>query len=75
MPNPTERGTAFNLTIAGKANEEIEFRVLNVMGKEVYSGRGAANATYKFGANFITGVYFVEVIQGGNKQIIKIVKQ
>ncbi len=75
MPNPTERGIPFNLTVTGKANEEIEFRVLNAVGKEVYNGRGAANASYKFGANFITGIYFVEVIQGGHHQIVKIVKQ
>jgi len=75
MPNPTERGTAFNLVVTGKANEEVELRVLNVIGKEVYTTRGAANQTYKFGANFISGVYFVEVMQGGNKQIIKIMKQ
>jgi hypothetical protein len=74
MPNPTERGTAFNLTITGKVNEEIEFRVLTVLGKEVYKGRGITNSTYKFGANFISGIYFVEVIQGGNHQIVKILK-
>jgi len=46
-----------------------------MLGQEVYNARGAANQTYKFGGEFTTGVYFVEVRQGKNVQVVKIVKQ
>ena len=59
----------------GKTSQDVQIRVLNMLGKTVYSTKGAANQTYKFGGNFISGIYIVEVIQGTEIQRVKVVKQ
>jgi hypothetical protein len=74
-PNPSVSGVDFRLNVSGASDQEIQLRVLNMHGKEVYGVKGSANQTYKFGANFTSGIYFVEVMQGSNKQIVKIMKQ
>ncbi len=75
MPNPSVRSVPFTLTVKGKANEEIEMRVLNMLGQVVYNTKGAPNETYKFGSQFMSGVYLVEVRQGENVQVLKVIKQ
>jgi hypothetical protein len=75
LPNPSVMGTDFTLTATGKTSQDVQIRVLNMLGKTVYSTMGAANQTYKFGGNFISGIYIVEVIQGTDVQRVKVVKQ
>ena len=75
MPNPSVKGTDFTLNATGKTSQDVQIRVLNMLGKTVYSTKGAANQTYKFGGNFISGIYIVEVIQGTEIQRVKVVKQ
>ncbi len=75
MPNPSVRGTDFNLIVKGRKNEEIEIRVLNMLGQAVYNTKGAPDETYKFGNQFMSGVYLVEIRQGENVQVLKIIKQ
>ena len=75
MPNPSVRGVPFILTAKGKANEEIEVRVVNIVGQEVYKTRGSINETYKFGNQFVAGTYFVQVMQGESMKTLKVVKQ
>ncbi len=74
MPNPSVSRTPFVLSVKGKAGQEIEIRVLNMLGRQVYGTKGTVNQTYKFGSEFISGVYFVQVIQGQKVETIKIIK-
>jgi hypothetical protein len=75
MPNPSVSGIDFRLTTSGANNQEIQIRVLNMVGTQVYSTRGSANETYRFGANFLSGIYLVEIIQNNSVQTLKIIKQ
>jgi hypothetical protein len=75
MPNPTDRGIPFNLTTKGGNNQEVEIRVLSTLGQVVYGTKGASNETYRFGSQFMSGIYFVEVIQGKDIQIFKVMKE
>jgi hypothetical protein len=75
MPNPSDRGIPFNLIAKGRNNEEVQITVLNMLGQVVYSTKGATNQTYRFGSDFMSGMYFVEVLQGKNIQILKVIKQ
>jgi hypothetical protein len=75
MPNPSVRGIPFSLIVKGKANEAIEIRVLNMVGQTVYTAKGLANETYKFGSELRSGVYFVEILHGKDVQTLKIIKQ
>jgi hypothetical protein len=48
---------------------------LNMVGQTVYTAKGLANETYKFGSELRSGVYFVEILHGKDVQTLKIVKQ
>ena len=75
MPNPSVSGVPFSLLAKGRSNEDVEIRVMNLLGQQVYQTKGAANQTFRFGSNFITGTYLVEIRQGKDVQVLKIVKQ
>ena len=75
LPNPSESGVPYVLTTNGKAGQQVEIRVLNAFGKTVYLTKGAANETFRFGANFISGFYIVQVIQNNQVQTIKLIKE
>lgn len=73
-PNPS--GTRFNLRTTFSTNDgNIRIRVLDRLGKPVYSITGSANKVYQFGEGFTPGLYFVEIVQGSKHSTIKIVKQ
>jgi hypothetical protein len=74
-PNPSVIGTPFTLTVTGNNNNNVDVRVLNMLGKEVYTAKGSANQVYKFGGLFTSGVYFVEVVQNNQIKVLKIIKQ
>jgi hypothetical protein len=71
-PNPS--GNYFNLQ-PSFSNEQIQLRVFDVNGRLVYTANGASNKTYRFGENLKAGVYMVEVLQGKNRTVQKLVKQ
>jgi hypothetical protein len=75
MPNPSLSGVPFNLLAKGRSNEEVQIRIMNMLGQQVYQTKGALNQTYKFGSNFRSGTYIVEVRQGKDVQVLKVVKE
>jgi hypothetical protein len=75
MPNPGVRGVPFSLNVKGGSNEEVEIRVLNILGQQVYGTKGTANQTYKFGSEFRAGEYLIEIVQGKTVQVLKVLKQ
>jgi len=72
--NPNFGGSEFALAIEGSSNEDVHIIVTNMYGAKVFSAKGAANQTYRFGSGFTSGTYIVQVIQGKNIKTIKVIK-
>jgi len=72
-PNPT--ATEFTLKLDGFGNDKLSITVTDIMGRPVYHTDGEAKQQYRFGNNFLPGIYLVQVIQGTQKQTIKLIKQ
>ena len=73
-PNPST--TEFTLVLENYNNKEkISISVTDVLGRKIYLAEGSAGRKYMIGKNFKTGIYMVEVVQGENKQSIKLVKE
>ncbi len=74
FPNPS-RGH-FTLIVKGKNNEPVSIRVMDILGRLVEVRKGlAANGTLTFGASYRPGLYIVEVLQGKEKVVLKLIKQ
>jgi len=72
-PNPS--GNYFNLMIEAGNNEKLNLRVLDITGRLVEEKKNLSPAdVLKLGEMYIAGVYMVEVTQGKNKKVIKLVK-
>lgn len=72
-PVPTE--TEFTLSTETQSKEEILVRVFDINGRQVYWSKGPATKQYRFGEMFVSGIYLVEVRQGKQKSVMKIIKQ
>jgi len=72
-PNPSVVG--FNLVLKSSIKETVEVIVRDVMGNGLYHARGEATSTYNFGGNFISGIYFVEIIRKEGIKVLKVMKQ
>jgi hypothetical protein len=72
-PNPSVIG--FNLALKSSVKEEVEIVVMDVMGHALYHTRGDATGTYRFGSNFIKGLYFVEVLYKDRIKTLKAIRQ
>jgi hypothetical protein len=75
MPNPTSY--SFSVSVQSEyENEKIILRVIDVSGKLVdLKGELMKGKVYIIGENYMPGVYFIEVIQGTNRKVIKLIKQ
>lgn len=72
-PNPTT--TEFNLVLTKGNKEKTTIIVTDNLGRKVYSLRSEVKDQISFGKNFKLGIYTVEIIQGGQKQSVKIIKE
>jgi len=70
-PNPTN--TDFMLQIETNSVEATEVRVFDVQGRLVKHLR-KSHTPLRFGSELIGGIYVVEVQQGTNKKILKVIK-
>ena len=73
MPNPTPN--FFNVVIKGTDAGPVTVRVMDVYGRvlQVHQKIGA-NATLRMGQNWTGGAYFVEVSQGNERKVVKVIK-
>ncbi len=71
-PNPTE--SDFNLVVKGNIKEKVSVRIMDVYGRVIKEMSGFTYQTYRFGQEFASGTYIVEVVQGSNRKTLKIVK-
>jgi hypothetical protein len=72
-PNPSIAN--FTLELRSSSKETVEIIVMDMMGHALYHARGDAIGSYKFGENFIKGMYFVEVIHKKSIKTLKVIKQ
>lgn len=72
LPNPSS--TYFTLQVQSDLKELVEIRVTDLQGRRVYNTRGNAGS-FRFGETLAGGIYLVEVIQGKQKQVLKLIKQ
>jgi uncharacterized protein YjiK len=74
LPNPSPN--YFTLVIKSNNNTTVSVNVTDVQGRAVERKTNvAANGTTQIGHKLAAGVYFVQVTQGEQKQVIKLVKQ
>lgn len=73
-PNPSAND--FKLNIESKSNEPVTIRIIDMRGKEinVIQNNKTKLNSLQIGARLIAGTYFVEISQGNNKQMVKLVK-
>lgn len=73
VPNPSS--TYFNLQLSGEAGKAIQVRVYDVLGRMVESnGCLPSNQMLRLGTGLRAGVYLVEVVQGTERQTLRLIK-
>ncbi len=75
MPNPSS--SQFTLKIeSGNTKEMLNLRVVDVLGKVIEIKNNIfARQTLQIGKNYRPGVYFVEMTQGNDRIVLKLIKQ
>ena len=71
-PNPTMN--EFTLSMESNDKQNVQIIVTDIYGKKIFQTSGSVNDTYKFGNNFASGMYIVQVVQGKSIQILKLIK-
>jgi len=72
--NPSVGSSEFRLKVESDSREDVQIIVTNMFGEKVLATRGAVNNSYHFGANWRSGTYIIQVIQGKNIKTLKVVK-
>lgn len=75
--NPSNGSTSFRLQILSNDRvTPIALKVTDMTGKPLEAKQGLANgSTVELGRNYIQGMYMVEVVQGDQRKVIKLMKQ
>ncbi len=71
-PNPSTTG--FKVQVESTSNEALQYRVYNIAQQLVKEAKTAATEQLTFGAELPTGVYMVEVRQGTERKVVKVIK-
>jgi len=73
-PNPARN--YFNVTVNSSCQGKLNFRILNIDGRILGSINDLnPGQTIRTGEKLIPGVYFLEVLQFGNTETLKVIKQ
>jgi hypothetical protein len=73
MPNPSN--THFTLKFESRYKTPINLRVLDASGRVVDArSKIGANSTLQIGSTYSSGKYFAEVIQGGTRKVVQLIK-
>ena len=71
-PNPSD--TWFNLTATSKSNEVLTITLYTTGGLQLQQLKALPRQAIRLGDNVVSGTYMVEVKQGNEKVIVKVVK-
>jgi len=73
MPNPTT--TYFTMKVESKNQTPVNIRVLDASGRVIDARtKVSPNSTFQLGANYQTGTYFAEMIQGTHRKVVQLMK-
>ena len=72
-PNPSNH--EFTLVAHSAKTQPLIIKVMDAVGKIVYQAKGNAEQSFRFGSQFSNGLYLVEVRQGNDVRIMKVVKE
>jgi hypothetical protein len=65
----------FDLQINGKAGNTLQVRTYDIAGRMIETRSAVpSNQTLRLGTSYHPGVYIVEIVQGAEKQVIRLVK-
>ncbi|MES2649732.1 MAG: MBG domain-containing protein, partial [Bacteroidota bacterium] len=73
--SPSITSNFFTLTIKSARTEKIAARVFDVNGRTVELLKPVVGERQQFGHSYNGGMYFVEVLQGNQRKMVKLVKQ
>jgi hypothetical protein len=74
LPNPS--GNEFQVTFTGDGSKPVTLRVTDITGRLLLNQSGIrVNSSLNIGAGWKQGTYIAEIIQGTEKQMIRLVKQ
>jgi hypothetical protein len=72
-PNPSSN--YFNLSLNSVSNENVKITVVDAVGRVIEQRTNvAANSTIQIGHNYQSGIYFVEVLQGNDRVVLRLAK-
>lgn len=71
-PNPS--ANLFSVDMEGGNDYKVTLQVFSLDGKLQYQTIGTNNSRFSFGNNLMPGVYILNMTQGNNTQVLKIVK-
>jgi hypothetical protein len=73
MPNPST--SYFTLKFASRYETPLSMRVMDGAGRVVDAkSKIGANSTIQIGHNYSSGTYYAEIIQGGTRKVIQLIK-
>jgi len=72
LPNPTT--FEFELSARSDQTNHLFIRVTDIQGRTIYQNQGSPSESYRFGSEFARGIYFIEVRQGSERIISKLIK-
>jgi hypothetical protein len=73
MPNPST--TYFTLKFESKYETPVNMRVMDANGRVVDAqSKIGSNSTIRIGAGYASGTYYAEMIQGGTRKVIQLMK-
>ncbi|MDQ6609429.1 MAG: family 10 glycosylhydrolase [Bacteroidota bacterium] len=74
LPNPSSNH--FTLITNGGSDAPLLLRIKDNIGRLIESRKNVSpNGTYLFGQRYSPGIYYVEVIQGDSRVVMKLIKQ
>lgn len=73
MPNPAPR--YFTLKLKSKSQENLNIKVMDITGRTMEQKTGiSANSALQIGYNYTAGIYTLEVCQGNQKIVLRLIK-
>jgi nucleoid-associated protein YgaU len=71
-PNPSNG--QFNVQLSGATSEAVNVRVLDAQGRYIKAVRSAGNGVITLGSDLKAGAYLLEVRQGNNVKVTRVLK-
>jgi hypothetical protein len=72
FPNPSS--STFNLKIESSTTDKAEIMVYDLVGKPVTKLMAAPGETVSLGNNWASGTYIIEIRQGTQRKVLKVIR-